>query len=96
MIRYRILYKNGLEDTVYQEATEDNIKEMEVLRSKTMSSMANEQSGVIMLRAIDEREYYIRFSEVIRVETGYAPESKGCEADGNKYWWKDTQCLYVC
>jgi soluble P-type ATPase len=62
--KYKILYKNGIEDEVVQEATEEEIKH---LNETIYEALQNDVEGVITLGDGKNQGYFIRLSDVSRV-----------------------------
>ena len=66
-LEYRILYRNGHNDCIYVEATEDNIKSLEDFSEAIRDGFKKDVSGILTLG--DESMYgsFIRLSDVVRV-----------------------------
>jgi len=64
---YNILYKNGHEDVIEQEITEDNASSLKYVNDVILESMNEDASGVITIGGSKSNVSFIRLSEVIRV-----------------------------
>lgn len=63
----RILYRNGHEDCVYVEVTEDNAKPLEEFSEVIREGFTEDVSGILTLGDKSSYGTYIRLSDVVRV-----------------------------
>lgn len=66
-LEYRILYRNGHEDCVYVEATEDNAKPLEEFSEAIQEGFKKDVSGILTLGDESTHGSCIRLSDVVRV-----------------------------
>lgn len=69
ILKFYILYKNGMQDVIEQAISESNAKEFAKVLSVIETSMRENVDAVITLGDENSKGSYIRLSEVIRLTT---------------------------
>lgn len=75
-LEYRILYRNGHNDCIYVEATEDNVKSLEEFSEAIRDGFTEDVSGILTLGDKSSQGTFIRLSDVVRVSIRVVEEDE--------------------